>query len=250
MKGIVTSIILLNLIFSSVLSVSAECKVEYEGAAEGLIAVPDNFFEEFGIMMPADIKKEVVTIKNNENRQVEFYFHTKLEENLQNLIGKVNDPKTEEERAAVLLEKARLTIWLGKDKKKETIYDGNLAAATLKKGVSLGKYNAGEEGELLFQIEIPKEIGNIYANSNTDVIWIFSTKADSDSIPEETTESKKEPNDSKDQNIDSPPSNVDKRESSDPVILGISDYSWILGSGLIIGGVLGGIWLIFRRKKE
>ena len=110
-----------------------------------------------------------------------------------------------------------------------------MAATALEKGISLGKYHSGEEAELRFQIEIPKELGNIYASSSTEVIWTFSVQDSSDS------NSSSNPTPSS--------ANIDKRESSDAVILGISNYSWVLGSVFVIGGILGGIWLVFRRKR-
>ena len=85
----------------SVIPVFAKCKVEYRGKAKGLIAVPDNFFSKFDLMMPGDIKEEVITIKNTENQSVEFYFQTNLEDNLKQLFGIVKETKTERERSAV-----------------------------------------------------------------------------------------------------------------------------------------------------
>lgn len=77
-----------------------------------------------------------------------------------------------------LLNKVKLRIWLEKGGDRTEIYEGNLAATGLQKGISLGNYNSGEEGELKFQMEIPKELGNVYASSNTEVIWVFSVRTD------------------------------------------------------------------------
>ena len=234
----------------------AESKVEYEGEINGLIAVPDNFFANFGKMMPADRKEETVFIRNKGDSPAEFFFYTKLEEDLQTLIENGNPVGTADQngRSAELLKKVKLTIWMEKEENDIEIYQGNLAATTLQEGISLGKYSSGEEGKLIFQIEIPKELGNVYASSDTDVIWVFSVKVDgsSSSAANRTTEehivSKKESETSQKQNSTSPILK-EKRESSLPVILGIEDYSKLIGTVFIIGGSLIGIWLWIRKKE-
>lgn len=236
------------------LPVLAESKVEYEGEANGLIAAPDDFFSDFGEMMPGDKKEETVFIRNKGNSLTEFFFYTKLEQELQTLIENENPNNTERQigRSAELLKKVKLTIWMEKAENHLEIYQGNLAATTLQKGVSLGKFGSGEEGKLTFQIEIPKELGNIYASNDTNVIWVFSVTVDTDSSSEvnattqEQVENKKESESSK-----NPFSPIleEKRESSSPVILGISDHSKLIGVIFIIGGSLAGIWIKIRKRK-
>ena len=149
-----------------------------------------------------------------------------------------------------LLNKVKLRIWLEKGGDRTEIYDGNLAATALQKGISLGNYNSGEEGELKFQIEIPKELGNVYASSNTEVIWVFSVRTDDVSnttvskTSEEFIERSLEPS----KNSATPISD-EKRESSLPVILGVMDYSKLAGILFLVSGSLIGIWFRIRKKK-
>lgn len=236
----------LFMILASPLPVSASCKVEYEGGAEGLVAAPDDFFSEFPIMMPGDKEEEEIIIRNKQNNPTEFYFRTKLDEKLQKLLDEEMDITQKDGRSVQLLKKIKLTIWM--QDSNQMIYEGNLAATSLQEGISLGKYDGWQEEKMKFQIEIPKELGNVYASNNTSVVWVFSVKEDST-----ITSSKDEYTDKEDPTVLTKPtiettkSNGEK-ESSESVILGISDYSWMLGVGLLIAGILNGVCLILKKK--
>lgn len=236
----------LFMILASPLPVSASCKVEYEGGAEGLVAAPDDFFSEFPIMMPGDKEEEEIIIRNKQNNPTEFYFRTKLDEKLQKLLDEEMDITQKDRRSVQLLKKIKLTIWM--QDSNQMIYEGNLAATSLQEGISLGKYDGWQEEKMKFQIEIPKELGNVYASNNTSVVWVFSVKEDST-----ITSSKDEYTDKEDPTVLTKPTiettefNGEK-ESSESVILGISDYSWMLGVGLLIAGILNGVCLILKKK--
>lgn len=240
---------MISLLFCT-LPVFAECKVEYEGEAKGLMAVPDDFFASFGEMMPGDRKEETVFIKNKGDSAAEFFFYTKLEQQLQTSIENDDTLRNPNGSFPELLNKVKLRIWLEKGGNRTEIYDGNLAATALQKGISLGNYNSGEEGELKFQMEIPKELGNVYASSNTEVIWVFSVRTDDVSnttvskTSEEFIERSLEPSKNS-----ATPILDEKRESSLPVILGVMDYSKLAGILFLVSGSLIGIWFRIRKKK-
>ena len=142
------------------------------------MAVPDDFFASFGEMMPGDRKEETVFIKNKGDSAAEFFFYTKLEQQLQTSIENDDTLRNPNGSFPELLNKVKLRIWLEKGGDRTEIYDGNLAATALQKGISLGNYNSGEEGELKFQIENTKGIGKCICVSNTEVIWVFSVRTD------------------------------------------------------------------------
>ncbi len=156
-------IILVVIIFNEV-NVQAN-SIEYRGEAEGLIAMPNDFFLNLGELMPGDVKKDFAYIKNTTNDEVEVYFKTEP----------LNRDEYYDDIDFSLLEKISLKISLKKDSKskEKVLYEGNLGADLMNEYVSLGKYTKGYNGEFLFQIEVPKKLKNSYTLSTAKVKWVF-----------------------------------------------------------------------------
>lgn len=135
--------------------------VEFEGKSHKLLAVPDDFFSNIQTAMPGDQLSDSISLKNTTEQEAEFFFHTELPDSL-----------TQEQYE--LMKKIGLKILLNG----ESIYQGDLEAASLKSNISLGKYGSGAEKEFSFQLDIPSELKNRYALSDTLVKWVFSVKQD------------------------------------------------------------------------
>lgn len=142
--------------------------VEFEENSHKLLAVPDDFFSNMGNAMPGDSFTDTVTLKNTTKKEAEFLFRTKTPESL-----------NEEEKE--LLEQISLVITLGQ----KELYRGNLEAADLNTGISLGTYPGSTEEKFHFSLNIPHQLKNAYALSNTAVTWVFSVKenAEAEIIP-------------------------------------------------------------------
>lgn len=137
-------------------------RVEFNGIAHKLLAVPEDFFVNFSKAMPGDILNDQITVSNTTKKEAEIYFQTAL----------VN----QNEEQLDFLEQLQLTIHM-KDK---TLYDGNLKATVLKNGISLGKFTPGQQETLSFSISVPNSLNNPYALRNASVKWIFTVKEEED----------------------------------------------------------------------
>lgn len=142
--------------------------VEYKGESEGLIATPNDFFLNIGELLPGDTKEDIAYIKNSTNEKIEVFFKTEPQERVEYY----------DEIDYSLLEKIKLKIGLRKtkDAREEILYEGNLGAELMKEYISLGEYQKGYDGELVFRIEVPKELGNDYTLSTTKVKWVFAVE--------------------------------------------------------------------------
>lgn len=134
--------------------------IQFNGIAHKLLAVPDDFFSNFPQAMPGDLLMDDVEVSNTTEKEAEIFFQTKMKEQ-----------SLEQEK---LLQKLKLTITLSG----VVIYEGDLRAAALNDGISLGKFLPGQKERLSFSIVVPKELNNGYALQNADVIWSFTVKED------------------------------------------------------------------------
>ena len=133
--------------------------VTYEGAARNLIAVPEDFFQNLDKAMPGDTVQDTFSISNTTDTEAEFFFQTETPGGL-----------TEEELD--LLKQFQLTIL----QNGTPIYSGDLEAASLNSRISLGTYQPGETGSLVFRLSLPAELKNAYAQRETCINWIFSVE--------------------------------------------------------------------------
>lgn len=131
--------------------------VQYEGGAKKLIAKPDDFFAQFGTLMPGDEQKDTVKIKNKGENSVNIFF------------------KTEGLEEAELLEKTELTIKnrASHSEEERLIYKGNLRSKEIEEYLLLGCYEPNYEGEFIFTLKLPEELNNIYSLEKRKVKWYF-----------------------------------------------------------------------------
>lgn len=137
--------------------------VEYRGESEGLITAPNDFFLEFGSLLPGDSKSDVAFIKNTTQDKIEVFFKTEPLD------------KTEyfDDIDYSLLNKIELTITLKHKDTEQEIYKGNLEASALSDYISLGEYDKNYDGEFKFEIKVPENLKNEYTLSSTKVKWVF-----------------------------------------------------------------------------
>jgi len=141
--------------------------VKFHGDAQKLLAVPDDFFRNFGDILPGDTKKDDIAISNTDKETVEIFFRTELK----------NQTKEQKD----LLEKLILTISMnGKN-----FYTGSLKASSLEQPVSLGKFKPQTEGKLTFSITVPQDLKNAYALRDASVNWIFTVNKKGSSLTEQ-----------------------------------------------------------------
>ena len=133
-----------------------ELSVKFHGDAQKLLAVPADFFRNFGSILPGDTKKDEISISNTDKNAVEIFFRTEIQ----------NQTKEQKE----LLEKLALTVSMNGKK----FYTGNLKSSSLESSVLLGKFEPQTEGKLTFSITAPPNLKNSYALRDASVNWIFT----------------------------------------------------------------------------
>lgn len=126
--------------------------VSFEGGAEGLIHIGDDFFSNFGNLMPGDKLSETVKIENNYSQPVEIYFSA---ENVDD-----ND----------ILQKITLEI----KNDENIIYSGPLSSPIDKQ--LLGTYSKGDKSNFTFTISLPADLKNADALKTAKIKWIFSAE--------------------------------------------------------------------------
>lgn len=129
--------------------------ISFEGGAEGLIHIGDDFFSNFGNLMPGDSLTETAKIGNNYNQPVAIYFSA---ENVDN---------------ADILQKITLEIKNDED----LIYSGSLSSPIDKQ--LLGTYSRGDTSDFTFTISLPADLKNNDALKEAQVRWIFSAEVKS-----------------------------------------------------------------------
>ena len=124
--------------------------VEFEGGAEGLVRVGDDFFMNWGALMPGDTMTGEVTVGNSYAEPVQIWFYTE----------NVDDGK--------LLDKIILTI----KNKDVVIFKGPMSKVTDGK-ILLGTFAKGEHTKLTYTVHVPEELKNEFALTKTKTKWIF-----------------------------------------------------------------------------
>lgn len=132
-------------------AVHQDFSVVFEGGAEGLVKTGEDFFSNWGDLMPGDTMTDTVAVKNMYQQTVTIYFHTET---------------IAEDR---LLENLHLEI---RDREK-IIYSGALKGAIEEK-IALCRLRKGEESLLTYTLHVPAELNNQYARNQTSTKWIFS----------------------------------------------------------------------------
>lgn len=125
----------------------------YKNGSEGLITVGDDFFSNWGDIMPGDELDGELTIENQMKIPVELYFSME------------NSGEDE------LLDMMDITIKNGS----KVVYDGPLSGS-VNPEVLLKKYLTGESTTFTYHLSVSPEITNTYALSEFQVVWTFLAK--------------------------------------------------------------------------
>lgn len=126
----------------------------YENNADQYIELDDAFFNNLGNMLPGDSTKEQISVENSSKKIMSYY------------VSIDDSEMTQEEKD--LLENIRLIITNGDG---EVISDGTLH---IKDKLLLGTYYPGESEDLIFEVQLPKNLNNQYSKLYTKLLWNFS----------------------------------------------------------------------------
>ncbi len=126
--------------------------VSYQGGAEGLIRKGDDFFSNWGTMMPGDTWQDTLSVYNGYRYPVSIFFHTES----------VMDSE--------LADAAKLKIWTGE----KLVYDGSLSG-TLKE-ISLAYMKPSSGFTMRYELTLPESLNNRYAMQEAQTKWVFRAK--------------------------------------------------------------------------
>lgn len=126
--------------------------VSFEGGAEGLVRVGDDFFSNWAEMMPGDTWEDKCEVRNNYNQNVKIYFYT------------------ETIAEDILIDNLILTIKNG-DK---VIYQGPLSGTV--RPIELGNFAPGTGTTMTYSLYVPWQLNNAYALTDTKTKWIWYCK--------------------------------------------------------------------------
>ena len=127
--------------------------IVYKNGSEGLVHAGDDFFANWGDLMPGDVLTGTAQISNQMKIPVSLYF--------------AMESSGEKE----ILEQLHLTIKNGES----VVYDGNLAGS-IEPATLLMKYEPGSETEFSYELRVPAELNNAYALSQFQTAWTFSAE--------------------------------------------------------------------------
>lgn len=134
--------------------------VEFSKEASDLIHNPEDFFQNWGNIMPGETVSDELTVSNTFEAAT-IYFYT---ENV-----------AEDEDQLKLLNQLELEIIkVDKDGNETVIYSGILSGTVTP--VSLGNYDVGESATLKFSVKMPERLQNEYSLLNTQTKWVFITE--------------------------------------------------------------------------
>lgn len=129
-------------------------EVVYQNGAEGLVKVGDDFFSNWSTLMPGDVVKDKVLIKNDYALPTTIYFSSES----------IDKNK--------LIDKLKLRIY----SENGEIYNGLLSGKVDE--IVLAKLKKGEELEVFYELTVPSELTNEFSLMNTKTKWIFRVEAD------------------------------------------------------------------------
>ena len=175
-------LLLITILTISFTGISFANTVEYRGGAEGLVSAPDDFFLDFGELMPGDTREDSAVIFNSSSDEVEFFFKTEP----------LDRSEFADEFDYSLLNLVNLKISLKAANSSEVtlIYDGNLGGESMSDYISLGTYSKDSGGELIFRIDVPSNLKNSFTLANTKFKWVFAVDDKQSNSPKEDEEEK------------------------------------------------------------
>ena len=130
-------------------------RVTLQGDAPKLVVMPEDFFSNFGRLMPGDVMTDKVMLHNTTKRKAELFFSAGYKD------------QTAEQME--LLKALELTI----EHKGKELYKGPLTGDDLNQEISLGRFKPGEKGELIYTVRMPEDLANDYSLRDADVVWNF-----------------------------------------------------------------------------
>lgn len=150
---------------------NGNCRFIVEG--EKIVSVPDDFFRDFGNMVPGDTLGGTIHVGNNTQKTETVYLKIQA------------DAKEE------LLKQVRLTIRSGDG---SILYDGTLISDILDEYHYLEAYESGREEKLTFTVSLPKKLDNAYSLEDAKMTWTVRAESmEEKEEPEEKTETWEKP---------------------------------------------------------
>lgn len=138
---------------------SGNFEIVFENGTEGFAKSSEDFFQDFGSMMPGDTMTGVMEFGSNFHRLLDISFRTELLEG-------------QAEESQKLLHNLKLKIMAGEN----LLYEGTLGADELNQGITLiNGLKKGENQRVTYQLFMPETMTNASALRQAAVRWVFQT---------------------------------------------------------------------------
>lgn len=188
-------------------------KVTYEGGAEGLVILGDNFFSNWSQVMPGDVLTGEAEISNSMKIPVKIHFKAESKDN-----GEV-------------LKSLGLKIWNGDS----VVFEGTMADNI--EEVLLKEYASGEKTTFKYEVSVPETLDNTFAEKPFETTWTFRAEEipqseKTKSNPEKTSKEK-----------------TPKEKISEVIKTGDTETKMILFGCVILTLLLGASVAYFIRQK-
>ena len=184
-------------------------KVTYEGGAEGLVILGDNFFSNWSQAMPGDVLTGEAEISNNMKIPVNLYF------------------KAESKDDGEVLKALGLKIWNGES----LVFEGTMADNI--EEVLLKEYASDEKTTFKYEVSVPETLNNAFAEKPFETTWTFRAEE----IPQPEKEGK------------TPKEKTSKEKITEIIKTGDAETKMIIFGCTILTLLLGASATYFIRQK-
>lgn len=190
LKAIFFLVLAITLMLSlSMIAFAADSYITFEGKSTGFAFEPGSeytatdLFDNFKNVMPGDVLKETITVKNNAKDcdYIKLYMravaHNEVDNPLSTEIAEAGETVVS---MTDFLAQLSMKVY----DKETLIYDAAPDELDgLANDVLLGTYRSGDINILTVELTIPIQLGNKYANREGEVDWIFKVEAFDDPVP-------------------------------------------------------------------
>ena len=137
-----------------------EFKVEFSGEAADLIHVPEDFFQNWGRLMPGQTVTDELTVSNSFKPATIYFFTENVAEG--------------DDQLKLLNQLELQIVKVDADGTETVIYSGSLSGTVTP--ISLGNYAVGDSATLKYAVTMPARLQNEYTLLDTQTKWVFVTE--------------------------------------------------------------------------
>lgn len=145
-------------------------RLTYEGGAQQFVSAADDFYAQFGAMLPGGIYSGVVQVENAASADTDLFFYADNADGAESLLDGLGFS----------------IVQIADDDSEKVLYDGDYRAKALREELSLGTFREGDGCTLRFMIRVPAEMTNVDALAQAQIDWHFRAQQQEETAPDES----------------------------------------------------------------